>query len=409
MLNFNSIAPKLVKMTDYLLSVEANNDRGLNLAENLFPKADRHRAKLTELLQTYSQQLFFSAARPIDPIDTAIPIPQISAPGSGDLGDRYTVFASDSSQIAPDHHEIAYCYLVNLGRAMFHYHQSLHPLLDSNPLVFDRSFAENLIKSWKMPIEDVMVHYRQIQASQVLAKMALRWVLPPGSHEDIPNLAMLSGALIPWFQNNVSLAVKQKILSPIIAARSQLRENNIPLIGYVTATASREILNFLGLAACAYDYPDCEKNCGHLNLELEQPPCQISPTLKDRLFWAKLLAPGMRSGIWKSNSDVNALFDPSEQIYFCYANVGFEIVRLEFPAWLAFEPQLLARSTAITLNQVQKGFGYPIALSEAHHQASIRQDDRSYFYSLLHREMIRSGLSNVGTSYKAARKRVGVA
>ena len=36
------------------------------------------------------------------------------------------------------------------------------------------------------------------------------------------------------------------------------------------------------------------------------------------------------------------------------ANVGSEIVRLEFPAWVAEDRELLERSIAITLSQAQK-------------------------------------------------------
>ena len=192
-------------------------------------------------------------------------------------------------------------------------------------------------------------------------------------------------------------------------AWSQLQSNQIPLIGYVSASSSRDVLNFLRLAACVYDYPDCQKHCGHLNLEREQPPCQITTSLSDKLFWANLLAPGLRSGLWKSSLEIMDLYDEAHQIYFCYANVGFEIVRLEFPAWVAQDLPLLERALAITKSQVEKGFGYPIALTEAYHQARLTGEDRAYLFALLETEMIRTGVTNVATSSKEARKRVSIA
>lgn len=62
----------------------------------------------------------FSAAIPIEPLNTRINL--ISPPYS------HSVFATDGSQISPSHHEIAYCYLINVGRVMLHYGQNLHPL-----------------------------------------------------------------------------------------------------------------------------------------------------------------------------------------------------------------------------------------------------------------------------------------
>lgn len=401
MLDFHLIGQKLEKMAVYLNEVEISNDRDLNLINRLLPNAESNRLKLLEILDNWSKQFLFTAARPLDPISTQIPLLEPL--------ERYTIFASDTSVISPNHHEISYCYLINLGRAMIHYHQSLHPLLDSDPQVFTPDRARILMRDWKMPILEAISHYRTIEKSTSVARLALKWVRPPGSHYNTPNLALLSGSLVPWFDNKLSIDIKRKILAPINEARSQLQKHGIPLIGYVSRSSSREVLNFLRLSACVYDYPECEKNCGHLELQLEQPPCQISNSLKDKLFWGNLLAPGLRSGIWKINSDVAALFEESQKVYFCYANVGYEIVRLEFPAWVLEDSQLFDRALAITISQVKKGFGYPIALTEAYHQASIRADDRAYFYGLLEKALLKSGINNVATSYKEARKRISVA
>jgi hypothetical protein len=63
----------------------------------------------------------------------------------------------------------------------------------------------------------------------------------------------------------------------------------------------------------------------------------------------------------------------------------------------------------MVLAQVQKGYGYPVALAEAHNQAVVRGGDRHRFFALLERELIRAGLKNVGVSAKEARKRGSIA
>jgi len=93
---------------------------------------------------------------------------------------------------------------------------------------------------------------------------------------------------------------------------------------------------------------------------------------------------------------------------FCYVNVGTEIARIEFPAWVAEDSNLLDQSLGIMLTQVSKGYGYPVAIAEAHNQAVVRSGDRARFFALLERQMLRTGLQNVEISYKEARKRDSV-
>jgi hypothetical protein len=98
-----------------------------------------------------------------------------------------------------------------------------------------------------------------------------------------------------------------------------------------------------------------------------------------------------------------------QTIYFCYVHIGWEIVRIEFPAWVAEQPTLLDSALSLVLAQVTKGFGYPVALAEAHNQAVVRGGDRTRFFSLLEQQLIQVGLKNVGVSYKEARKRGSIA
>jgi hypothetical protein len=79
------------------------------------------------------------------------------------------------------------------------------------------------------------------------------------------------------------------------------------------------------------------------------------------------------------------------------------------PAWVATAADLRERALALVLAQVQKGYGYPVALAEAHNQAVVRGGDRSRFFALLERELIRAGLKNVGVSAKETRKRGSIA
>jgi hypothetical protein len=126
--------------------------------------------------------------------------------------------------------------------------------------------------------------------------------------------------------------------------------------------------------------------------------------LRDAAFWASLLKPGQRSPLYRSSARILDLYG-DHRVYFCYLHVGTEVARIEIPQWVAENSALLAQSLSLTLGQVHKGFGYPVALAEAHNLAVVRGGDRARFFALLEQQMIRVGLRNVGTSYKEARKR----
>ncbi|MGC8714396.1 MAG: DNA double-strand break repair nuclease NurA, partial [Leptodesmis sp.] len=183
------------------------------------------------------------------------------------------------------------------------------------------------------------------------------------------------------------------------------RAARIPLVGYLSASRSGESLNFLRLPACPYETPDCGKHCSD---QRDRLPCQVLEPLKDAKLWAMQLEPGQRSPFWRSSANILEQYG-RHQIYFCYLHVGTEVARIEVPAWVMEDSKLLNLALSITLAQVQKGYGYPVSLAEAHNQAVVRGGDRARFFAFLEQEMIRAGLQNVGVSYKEARKRGSIA
>jgi hypothetical protein len=235
--------------------------------------------------------------------------------------------------------------------------------------------------------------------------------IPPSPHlltphpSLLPTVAMVDGSLIYWFLEQIPGEARDRILPPILQAWEQLRRLRIPVVGYVSASRSGEVLNFLRLQACSYDTPNCLTHCLK---ESTRSPCQIFEPLKDAMVWAVELQPGQRSPLWRSSAQILAEYG-DQTIYFCYLHVGNEIARLEFPAWVVADSELLNAALSLTLAQVQKGYGYPVVLAEAHHQAVVRGGDRTRFFALLEQQMIRTGLRNVGTSYKEARKRGSIA
>jgi len=398
MLDITKLSGQLPAISEHLHQEASASNERLQRAQQLLAKSGHEQEELVKKQEDWRDRALFKAAQPIELIDTC---QEVSVPPYA-----HTVFATDGSQIAPSHHEIAYCYLINIGRVMLHYGQSLFPVLDSLPEVFYT--REDLYESrqWGIPTEEWMGYRRTVSEIAALSEMACRWVNPPGAHHE-PNLALVDGSLIYWFLDSLPPPAREQLLPYIFQAWEQLAAARIPLMGYLSANRHTEAVRFLRYAACAYDDPDCQTHCG--NASINQLPCQTCEPLRDTTLWQTMLSPGERSGLWRSQSPILELYPEEFAIYFCYLHVGTEIARVEFPAWIAEDLDLLDQSLGILLAQVYKGYGYPVAIAESHNQAVVRSSDRARFFALLEREMIKAGLPNVGVSYKESNKRGSIA
>lgn len=397
MLDLMKLAQQMQGISNHLRDEAEAASRRVKLANQLMARAQAHQGELVEQLAQWRDRIPFAIACPIEPLDTQIAIQ--AAP------EAHTVIATDGSQISPSHHEIAYCYLLNVGRVVLHYGQSRFPLLDSLPEVVYRPEDLYVSRQWGIRTEEWMGHRRTVSEAETLAELAMAAQADNSQAGPVPTLALTDGSLIYWFLEDLPNDARDRLLPPILAAWDQLQAARIPLIGYVSASRSGEALNFLRLESCPFDAPDCLTYCA---AERDRAPCQVFDPLRDVALWATYLEPGQRGPLWRSS--VNILDEYGDhRVYFCYVHVGAEVARVEMPAWVALDAPLREAALEMVITQVQKGYGYPIALAEAHNQAVVRGGDRTRFFALLEREMIRAGLQNVGTSFKEARKRGSIA
>lgn len=417
MLDLVKLARQMQGISQHLTQESIAARQRLELAQQLLSEVHGRQAELVEKRQTWSDRLGFTAAEPVEPLDTRVTL--VPAPSI------HTVLATDGSQIAPSHHEIAYCYLINTGRVILHYGQNRYPVLDTLPEVFYRPEDLYGSRQWGIRTEEWMGYRRTVSEATALAELAelvmAEWGMgsapatgrprgsgvadPQGTLVLHPALAMVDGSLIHWFLEPLPTEARDRILPPILAAWDRLRAARVPLVGYLSAARSGEALNFLRLHTCPHATPDCLTHCPG---QTETAPCQVFAPLRDVALWTLLLEPGQRSPLWRSSARILDSYG-HHRVYFCYVHVGSEVARLEVPGWVAEDANLLTAALSLTLTQVQKGYGYPVALAEAHNQAVVRGGDRARFFALLEQQMIRSGLRNIGTSYKEARKRDSIA
>ncbi len=391
MLDLTKLARQMQGLSDHLTLEATASRQRLELAQQYLQKAYECQEDLIDRQEKWRDRIIFANATPIEPLETCIDIP---VPPK-----VHTVISTDGSQIAPNHHEIAYCYLLNIGRVVLHYGQNRQPLLDSIPEVFYRPEDLYISRQWGIKTEEWMGYRRTASETTVLAELAC------ASKGEAPALAMVDGSLIYWFLEQLPMDARDRILPPILEAWQQLHQAQIPIMGYLSASRNIDCTNFLRLLACPHAVPDCKSYCPD---QLEKVPCKLFDTLRDTTLWGTKLQPGQRGPLWRSNNRILELYE-QQIVYFCHVHVGSEIARIEVPAWVAENTAMLNQALGLMLAQVHKGYGYPIAIAEAHNQAVVRGGDRTRFFALLERQMIKAGLRNVGTSYKEAKKRGSIA
>lgn len=399
MLNLQKLMGQMQGMSEQLHKEAQQLAVKIDRAETLFLEATLNQDLLCKLSERWRDRFTFSCAEPVEPLSQNHGISPISTP--------HIVVATDGSQIAPSRHEIAYCYLINIGRVAIYYNSGIYPLLDNIPEVFYKTEDLYKARQWGIQTEQWMTFKRTVAENVALVNLAIetRSQILTNSQET-PILAFTDGALIHWEFEDIPMEARLQLLPDILSAWDKLRLERIPLVGYISAPRASEATNFLRLQLCPFEQPDCHTHCSS-NL-LDYAPCSQLQPLRDSALWNRLLKIGESSPLWKSHAGI--LQDYGEhQIYFCYLHVGTEIARIEMPAWTALDPELRSQALSIILAQVQKGYGYPVALAEAHNQAVVTISDRRRFFAILEQQMVKSGLRNVTTSYKESRKRSSIA
>ena len=313
------------------------------------------------------------------------------------------MFASDSSQIVTDRHEIALCYLLNVGLITINYNPEASAVLTSRPILAHPD--ESLLDDF--PQETAAISPRRLGLRRQLSEYEALAELAETQDTSVPAVALFDGSLILWQLDNESPAFRLETLNALTAHWEGFRESRVPVVGYISLPGSRDVLNALRVSACDKPQALCEKYCPDSvkqHSEYVAPYCAGTERITDEELFALILKPGERSAVFESAAKILESYPDTQKIGFFYLHTGFEIARVEIPRWVADDPELLNRTHALCLDQAFKGNGYPVALAEAHEQAMIRGPERDVFFYLMECRMAEFGLP-VRTTRKALSKR----
>jgi hypothetical protein len=307
------------------------------------------------------------------------------------------VLASDGSQIVTDRHDIAQCYLLNVGFIALRYGTGERAILTSRPIL-------------ELPDEDLLEEFQGEQTAIVPKRLAIKRLLAEfaGLAEMItehasrqtPMIALSDGSLILWPLETEKESFRAQALQEFQRHLETARRSRVPIIGYISRPASRDVVNALRIQSCPHPRADCDRFCPHRNAPkplFMAPDCTGTERITDADLFAQILKPGERSSVFGSRSKILQQYQEEHRVRFFYLHTGQEVARVEVPNWVAEESALLRITHSLCYDQAQKGEGYPVALAEAHEQAIVRSAERTAFFHLMEREFVTTGIPAMST------------
>jgi len=285
----------------------------------------------------------------------------------------YAVLAVDGSQIYYDKHQGPACSLINIGTVFLHYQkQQSFVDLQSYPeiIVFNETdFTDKGAEFINL--------YREKQELSTAFKYSVEYQKKlQGSMSNTPFLCIFDGSLI-FFQADKN--EDESVVNFFAEYMNQLEllfQDKILHVAYMSFPRTKDLINVARLADINFIEKDLEKNSSWSKLS-------------DMDLLQLFLPVGQRTIIFESKAPICYTYPKHLKPYFCYLNVGVEIARIEFPAWIGQSAELVDLVCSIVLDQAQKGNGYPVALFEAHEQAVIKSYDREFFYEMIKQTYIR--------------------
>ena len=292
----------------------------------------------------------------------------------------WTALSVDGSHIDVDRRLPLRCHLINLGGCAITYGQNHDCQLFNEPtLAVDD--ADLYLRAPNGASGETLISGPLLGALRTVREVERLADAVENLPDDKPAWALLDGTLAFWdlqrgnYPRYVADVLIAERLQPALARLRAASTARCPVAvaAYTSRPRTTEVAGAVRLMLCEQGDADCHRLCTARHSDLTS--CDGAAGFDDRELFELVLAPGHRSPLYRS-SHLAARFalglaTGQEWSHFYYLNGGAETARVEVPDWLADDPELLALSHAMLVKQCQLGFGYPVAISEAHEQAVI--------------------------------------
>ncbi len=302
-------------------------------------------------------------------LDAVHPLPAIP--------ERFTVIAADGSQIQPDRHGVALYYLINVGSLVYRHGSGEAPEAHSEPIL---GYTEADVYENGLLVGGNLLDVRR-DLAEITRLADLCAVEPPGS-----TMALVDGTLILWVLEDLPAEGRCAKVTAYLDQLDRIRKAGAAVAAFVSRPRRAEVTRLLYLASLD----------GDVNRATQEPnPLEHLP---DRAVFEPL-PPGARSALFVSPSPINyEYYHPAgHAVHFCYLNLAEEehdpvIARVEVPAWVARDHDLLALVHGAVVAQARITGDYPYALARADELAYVSGPERAAFEEMVTTALLRVGV-----------------
>ncbi len=292
--------------------------------------------------------------------------------------ERYVLIAVDGSQVYPDRHKPVFYGLVQAVSISLHYSErSVHiSTKRRTQLIFEeelrqQSSAMRAINYQRYCLEMKLLKYACEEATRDKGQVVL----------------LVDGMLLPAAEllDPTNTGGKQ-MPPPLVDLLKTSQRTHAILCNYVDRPKSTSLA-----ALCAASQPSAHNALRYV---------------PDHVLLRDVLKPAHRTGIMRSHVSLH----DGEHLCVCYANFGkgtgnsAVIARLEFPEWCSSAEQM-AQLCAILQRHVRLGGGYPFAMSAAHEESVIHNEEVRALDELMQEKL--AGDERLAASPKRQAKALG--
>ncbi|MGH2795169.1 MAG: DNA double-strand break repair nuclease NurA, partial [Actinomycetota bacterium] len=220
--------------------------------------------------------------------------------------ERWRIVATDGSQIEVSRHEIAPCFLVNVGEVTLDYGDEPGAKLASAPsLFYEPEHLYPIYGDEERAADGAVVGaIRDTHEFRRLAQLV--------READRPSVALVDGTLILWRDETnprglTGLAaddVKKQRLDAMLELFEAGEQAGVPVVGYVSSPGGSDVVNTLKVMLCPEHPVDCDR-CpftpeGMRPTAVFDKPCDPVARVTDAMLFHKLLSAGQRSPLFWS-------------------------------------------------------------------------------------------------------------
>jgi len=297
------------------------------------------------------------------------------------LPDDITILAADGSQINPDRHASVDYFLVNVGAIQMKLGSLAAPVTTVRSRLY---YDDQMYTETGLVTERLVALRRDLRERQILAELA--------EGQPLPVITLTDGPLELWVgrENEPEGKEYEKHFKEYLSALRQLHQLGVSTAGYIDRPRGDLLIRLLEIAKLSVD-------------EIDQAG-RVHPLrgLSDAELFKGILSPGQRSAIFGIQSRNAGKYTAELALHFFYLNVGRDAdhpypVRVEIPAWVAENAQMLDDLHAVLVQQCQilGNRTYPYLLHRSHEVAVVTQDEKRQLENMIALE-IQNRLGTIG-------------